>query len=174
MAQIDDAAAQLTEVRTRLAALEKGRHAIMNAFELHPLPTVHLAALQARVRDESEIRDAAADLLARLRSHLMRRGATGADITLTYDGTAEDVIVVTAGTVPGAEPHGLDVITVPGAAHGVSVRFDAPPADTGDAWVALDSHLAEEGLATTGVYRQTLTGEGGVVLQAPVRELPRP
>jgi hypothetical protein len=53
---------------------------------------------------------------------------------------------------------------------GVTVRFDVPPSDIGDAWISLDASLEAYDLETTGIYRQTLTPQGGVILQAPVKE----
>lgn len=86
-------------------------------------------------------------LLPRLRSHLEDRGIANVDIVLTYDGTADE--------------------------RGVTVRFDTPPADIGGAWISLDANLEEQDLETTGVYRQTLTPQGGAILQAPLRDRPR-
>jgi DNA-binding transcriptional MerR regulator len=171
-AQIDEASARLTEVRIRLTALEKGYRTIMNTLEFGPLPSLRLAALQATVRDESEIPDAVAELLPRLRDLMRDRGIGSADIVLVYDGTDDDSIVVTTGILAGdqADPR-LDTVEVPSADHGVSVAFDGPPSDVGDAWIALDANLEAQDQATTGLHRQTLTAEGGVILQASVRRL---
>lgn len=170
--QIDEATTRLQEVRTRLTALERGHHTMSSNLEISTLPIVRLAALQAHVDDESEIGGAVADLLPRLRDRLASHGLDEVDLVLTYDGTAEDTIVVTAGTpaAEGAVP-GLDTVLVKGADRGASVRFDSAPPDIGDAWIAMDAALGESGRETTGVYRQTLPRAGGVVLQAPVRDL---
>lgn len=63
-----------------------------------------------------------------------------------------------------------EIAEVGGADRGVTVRFDVPPADIGDAWISLDTSLEAHGLQTTGVYRQILTAQGGVILQAPLEE----
>lgn len=176
VAQVDEAATRLIEVRKRLTALQEGHDTIMNALELAALPGIRLASLRTTVNDESEIRDAVAKLLPRLRGRLADHGICDVDVVLTYDGiTDEDVVVVTAGTAaPDAAALDLDVVEVEGADRGVTVRFDIPPSDTGDAWITLDARLADHGLETTGVYRQILTRQGGVILQAPVRGLPQP
>jgi DNA-binding transcriptional MerR regulator len=174
VANIDQASGRLAEVRKRLDAIEKGHRTIMNALELGPLPTIRLASLQATVTDESEIGNAAIPLLARLRNHL--QGRDNVDIVLTYDGTAdENSILVTAGTVildESIATSDLQDVEVTGSERGVTVRFDTPPADIGDAWISLDANLEESDLETTGVYRQTLTPHGGVILQAPVMGRP--
>lgn len=175
-AQIDEASARLSEVHKRLDAIEKGHRTIMNALELGALPDVRLASLQASVSDESEISDAVSQLLPPLRGHLKDLGAADVDIVLTYDGAAdEDSIVVTAGTaIPGqaVTTSELRIVEVAGSERGVTVRFDTPPANIGDAWTSLDATLEEHDLETTGVYRQTLTPQGGVILQAPLRDRP--
>jgi len=176
-AQVQEASARLTEVRKRLDAIEKGHRTIMNTLELGTLPDIRLASLQASVSDESEIGNAVSQLLRRLRGHLNDRGITNVDIVLTYDGTAdENSIDVTAGTaIPQSAVTAADLRTVEvaGCERGVTVRFDTPPADIGDAWISLDANLEEHDLETTGVYRQTLTPQGGVILQAPLRDRPR-
>lgn len=145
----------------------------MNNLERGALPPVRLASLQTLVGDESEIGDAVAELLPRLRDQLASQGISDVDLVLTYDGTADDTIVVTAGTpTQDAVVPGLDVMEVAGADRGATVRFDTPPGDIGDAWIALDANLEEHGQETTGVYRQTLTRQGGIVLQAPLKHCP--
>jgi DNA-binding transcriptional MerR regulator len=178
-AQIDDASARLREVRKRLDAIRRGHTAIMSTIELGPLPNLRLASLQATVRDESEIGDALSDLLPRLRDQLDARGIDGVEVVVTYDGTKdENSIVVTAGIAIDGEvddtidASGLATIDVSGGDRGVSVRFDVPPADIGDAWISLDASLDEYGAETTGVYRQILTAKGAVILQAPLADQP--
>lgn len=174
VAQIDEDSARLKEVRKRLTALQRGHRTIMKNLKLDALPALRLAALQAVVGDESEIGDAVADLLSRVRDQLAKNGVTDVEVVLTYDGTSEDSIVVTAGA-PTSDARvipGLEAVRVEGAEHGASVRFDTPPSDIGDAWIAIDANLEQRGQETTGVYRQTLTRDGGVVLQAPLKNLP--
>ncbi|MFC0645707.1 MerR family transcriptional regulator [Cellulomonas phragmiteti] len=161
--------ARLTEVRTRLAALERGSGTIMNGLMLVPLPALRLRALQAHVRDETEIPRAASRLLTALRAGWGPQDAD-ADVVLLYDGTSDESIVVTAGTTAATPARGLEVVEVPPVPEGVSVAFEERPADVGDAWVALDAALHDRGLRTTGVYRQ-VTARGAVTLQAGVRPL---
>jgi DNA-binding transcriptional MerR regulator len=172
--QVDEASARLTEVRKRLDAIRRGHDTIMSTIELGALPTIRLSSIQATVSDESEIGEAISDLLPRLRQALEDRGRTDSDVVLTYDGTADgNSIIVTAGspvTEPPIEASGLAPIEVSGSHRGVTVRFDVPPSDVGDAWISLDTSLEEYDLETTGVYRQILTPRGGVILQAPVKE----
>ncbi|OLT18048.1 MerR family transcriptional regulator [Serinicoccus sp. CUA-874] len=173
VARIDEDSARLTEVRKRLTALQRGHRTIMKNLKLDALPALRLAALQAVVGDESEIGDAVADLLSRVRDQLAKNGVTDVEVVLTYDGTSEDSIVVTAGApTSDAQVPGLEVVRVEGADRGAIVRFDTPPVDIGDAWIAIDANLEQSGQETTGVYRQTLTRDGGVVLQAPLKDLP--
>lgn len=176
--QIEEASARLREVRKRLDAIQRGHTTIMSTIELGPLPRLRLAALQATARDESEIGDALSDLLPRLRDELDARRMNDVEIVLTYDGTEdENSIVVTAGTAvvdDEVDTSGLTTIEVSGGDRGVTVRFDVPPADIGDAWISLDASLDEYELETTGIYRQILTPKGGVILQAPVTDQPRP
>lgn len=152
----------------------------MNSLEIGTLTALRLASVRTNVRDESEIGAAAAGLLTDLRDRLADHGVADADIVLTYDGTDDDTIVVTAGTTgsvgataPGVDVLGLDVVDLPGTDRGVTVRFDTPPTSIGDAWLTVDAELENRSLTTTGVYRQTLTADGGVVLQAPVRDRER-
>lgn len=171
--EIAEASARLDEVRRRLTALQEGHRTIVQNLELGPLPALRLASLTTVVADESEIGDAIVDLLPRLRSRLAGHAVEDAEIVLTYDGTQEETIVVTAGVpLTGGQVPGLDTTGLPGAERGATVRFDTSPS-VGDAWLALDAHLEGSGVQTTGVYRQVLTRDGGVVLAAPVRDLAR-
>lgn len=169
VAEIAAASTRLGEVRTRLLAFEKGTRQIMYAHEIGPLPPLRLAALQATVRDESEIGDAVAGLLPRL--HESRPDPEGVELVLTYDGTSDEAIVVTAGWAgsPGRDA-GLAEVVVDGVDLGVTVTFDSPPANVGDAWIALDAQLAERGRHTTGIHRQIRRPDGRIQLQAPVRQ----
>jgi hypothetical protein len=141
----------------------------MSTLQMMPLPALRLSVVRATVLDETEIPRAAREVVARLRPHLTD-GAE--DVVLTYDGTSEDVIVVAAGVEGELRAPEVDVVEVPGVADGVSVRFEEPPADVGDAWIALDSQLERRGLRTAGVYRQLISPDGSVTLQAGVRPLP--
>lgn len=172
--QIDDTSARLTEVRRRLDAIQRGHDIIMSTIELGALPTLRLLSLQATVTDESEIGEAIAGLLPRLQEALGSRGIADGDIVLTYDGaTEQNAIIVTAGTSAihdAGDGSKLATVELCGCDRGVTVRFDAPPSDVGDAWLSLDTSLEAYDLETTGVYRQILTPQGGVILQAPVKE----
>jgi len=168
--EIDEASAQLAQVRARLASIEKGHHAMRSTLELTPLPALRLCAVRRTVRDETEIPHAAGELVALLREHLVD-GAEGTQVVLTYDGTSHDAIVVTAGVEAGERAPDLAGVDVAALRDGVSVRFDDPPADVADAWIAVDAELAGRGLRTTGVYRQLIGPDGAVTLQAGVRAL---
>jgi DNA-binding transcriptional MerR regulator len=171
MAQVSEATTRLQEVRGRLDSLEGGQRTVMNSLELGPLPGLQLVALQTSVGDESEIGVAVAELTRALRSQLAELRRDDAEIVLAYDGMAdEQAISVTAG-VPAADlelGHELALVAVPSSERGVTVRYESAPRSIGDAWITLDARLEQNGLRTEGVYRQTLTAEGGVVLQAPV------
>jgi len=116
------------------------------------------------VRDETEIPGTA----RRLRRELRDRLGDDDAVVLLYDGTADDAIVVTAGTPIPVD--GLAVVDVAAVDEGVAVTFDTPP-DVADAWIALDAALTDRGLRTTGVYRQVTAPDGTVTLQAEVRPL---
>ena len=162
VAQVDEASRRLAEVRSRLATFERGRHTVMSTLELAPLPALRLWSVRAAVRDETEIPDTA----RRLRRELRDRLGDDDAVVLLYDGTADDAILVTAGTPTPL--HGLTVVDVAPVDEGVAVTFDAPP-DVADAWIALDTALADRGLRATGVYRQITAPGGTVTLQAEVR-----
>jgi len=174
LAQISEASTRLQEVRKGLDSLEEGRRVIMNSLELVPLPDLQLASLQSSVGDESEIGVAVDELTRALRSHLVALGRDDADIVLTYDGMAdEQSILVTAGVSTNSQEVGyeLAIVVVPSSERGVTVRYEVAPPSIGDAWITLDAQLEQYQLRTQGVYRQTLTSRGGVVLQAPVVSL---
>jgi len=162
VAQVDEASRRLAEVRSRLADFEKGRHTVMSTLDLAPLPALQLWSLRASVRDETEIPDAARRLRAELREWLGDDRA----VVLLYDGTDDDTILVTAGTSTPVD--GLTVVDVAPVDEGVAVTFDGPT-DVADAWIALDAALADRGLRTAGVYRQTTAPDGTVTLHAEVR-----
>jgi hypothetical protein len=74
--------------------------------------------------------------------------------------------------IPKEAASDLQVVEVDGSERGVTVRFETPAIDIGDAWISLDAALEEHDLETTGIYRQTLTAQGEVILQAPLRDRP--
>jgi hypothetical protein len=92
-------------------------------------------------------------------------------VNLWFPGMAS---FITAGTAAATEQAAgaseLAIVEVSGSDRGATLRFDVPPSDIGDAWIGLDTSLETYELETTGVYRQILTPQGGVVLQAPVKE----
>ncbi|MCC2322188.1 MerR family transcriptional regulator [Cellulomonas xiejunii] len=169
--QVDEASARLAEVRSRLASVEKGNRTVMDTLRLAPLPALRLSAVRTTVLDETEIPRAAGEAVARLREHLRSQGVEDAALVLTFDGTADDVIVVTAGVETDAQGRELDVVEVPAVPEGVSVTFDQAPALLSDAWAAVDAELADRRLRTTGVHRQLVASGGALTLQAEVRAL---
>ncbi|MCZ2820750.1 hypothetical protein O2V63_10450 [Modestobacter sp. VKM Ac-2977] len=174
MAEVSEATTRLQEVRRRLDSLDAGRRTVMNSLELGPLPGLRLAALQTSVGDESQIGVAVDELTRALRAQLAELGREDHEVVLAYDGMAdEEAISVTAGvhaTDLAVHP-GLALIVVPPSARAVTVRYEVAPLSIGDAWITLDARLEQHRLRTEGVYRQTLTAAGGVVLQAPVAVL---
>ena len=164
VAEVDEASRRLVEVRSRLATFEEGRSTVMSTLDLVPLPALRLWGVRASVRDETEIPGTA----RRLRRELRDRLGDDDAVVLLYDGTADDAIVVTAGTPIPVD--GLAVVDVAAVDEGVAVTFDTPP-DVADAWIALDAALTDRGLRTTGVYRQVTAPDGTVTLQAEVRPL---
>lgn len=172
LAEIDEASTRLDEVRSRLAALQKGDDTMQN-IQLGPIAPLRVVGLQSQVTDESEIGTAVADLLSRVKQQTTSSDGTGAQIVFTYDGTADEEIVVTVGALGArtVEGEGLQTLDIAGADQGVSVRFDEPPASVADVWMVLDSHLEEQGLTTTNVYRQLLDPDGTTTFQAPVRTI---
>lgn len=168
VAQIDDDSTRLAQVRSRLLAFEKGHEMISSTLELGPLPGVRLNAVSTRVLDESEIGAATMELLRTLRSAVPATASSAVDLVLVYDGRSDEYIGVAAGH-PGEDPvSGLEQLDLAAVIEGVTVTFAEGPGDVGDAWIAIDSRLAEHGLRTSGVYRQVVTAGGPVLLQAPV------
>lgn len=170
VAQIDEASVSLEQVRRRLRRLEKGQRVTMSTLELGPLSPLCLAGVRVKVADEAEIGGAVNEVLPRLRRHW--GSCEGTDVVLTYVGPwGEAFIEVGAGVRVqdgDAVPAGLTVARVPGADQGVTVRYDDAPEGVGDAWILMDAALEEYGLRMGGVYRQVLTWQGPVLLQAPV------
>ncbi|ADG73263.1 transcriptional regulator, MerR family [Cellulomonas flavigena DSM 20109] len=165
---ITEESARLVEVRSRLAALERGSGTVMSTLELGPLPALRLRAVSVAVRDETEIPDAVRDVSTRLRACLSPADRD-AEVVCLYDGTSDESITVTAGTAATADAGALGVVEVPAVAAGVSVTFEQSPGSVADAWITLDAALAERGLRTTGVHRHVTATAGPVTLQAPVR-----
>lgn len=159
--------------RVRAIAALRAVGETMDNIQHGPIAPLHLAGLQAHVTDESEIGTAVSQLLPRVRQQVAELAGDDAEIVLAYDGTAEDVIVVTAGTLRPAdredEDLSLEAVELSGAERGVTIRLDSPPASVADIWMVLDSHLAKHGLITTNVYRQLLAVDGTTTFQAPVR-----
>lgn len=172
--QVEDASTALRQVRTRLAALEKGTHLIMDTLQLRPLPALRLIGLRASVRDESEIPDAVSDLLPRFQALVGQLPSPDADLVLLYDGTSDAEIIVSVGTPAPELADGRDAlaaVAVDAAELGASVTFDTGPANIGDAWIALDAQLEDRGHRTTGVHRHVVGHDGRVSLQAPIQSL---
>ena len=169
MAQITEASTRLVQVRTRLDAIEKGKRTIVKNLTFETLPELHLAGVQATVRDETEIPDAVGGLLARLRALLPDQKH---ETILIYDGTNDDEIIVTAGVNHGdaGRSSDLSVVEVPAVDRGISVQFEQKPSSIADSWIAIDSQLEEQNLRTAGVYRQVLSSNGRVSLQAGIRD----
>ncbi len=168
VAQIDDDSARLAQVRSRLLAFEKGHAMISSTLELSPLPGVGLNAASTRVLDESEIGAAVTEVLRTLRETIPATASSAVDLVLVYDGRSEEYIGVAAGHPGEEQVPGLQRLDLAAVADGVTVTFAEAPGDVGDAWIAIDSRLAERGLRTSGVYRQVVTAAGPVLLQAPV------
>lgn len=169
LAEIDTASTRLREVRSRLAALQKGNDTMKNTH-LGPIAHLRLAGLQARVTDESEISTAVTELLSQVR----QQTGKDAQIVLAYDGSSdEEAIVVIVGILRTTDfqTEPLQALDISGAEQAVTVSFESPPASVADVWMVLDSHLEKEGLTTTNVYRQLLDPDGTTTFQAPVRSI---
>lgn len=168
--QVDSLQQQITEASTRLVHVQhrlniiqsKSQEIIMN-LSLAALPNLNLWGLSATVFDETEIGHAVSDLYRRL-------PPADGDRVLLYDGTRDDQISVTAGTVSYSESETVRSIVVPEAREGVTVTFEVPPESIADAWVLIEAELEKRHLASYGIYRQINRTTGGVTLQAPVRE----
>lgn len=164
--QITVASARLVRVQQRLDAIHQHAQEIPMRLTLRPLPALSMAGFTATVLDETEIPDVASALRAKLPD------SAGA-VTCLYDGTRDDLITVSVGSdqpLEATETLG-QTITVSAVDKGASVHFDALPESVADAWVLIDAELAKQGLTTFGVYRHRNELDGGVWLEAPVREL---
>ena len=168
VARIDDDSTNLAQVRSRLLAFEKGHEMISDTLELGALPGLHLAGASTSVLDESEIGGAVTKVLGRLREAMPAPASSAVDLVLVYDGRSDEQILVSAGHPSEELVPGLQRLEVAAVDQGVKVTFAEAPADIGDAWIAIDTRLAEHGLRTSGVYRQVVTAAGPVLLQAPV------
>lgn len=168
--QVDTLQRQITEASTRLAHVQHrldfvrstSKEIIMN-LSLAALPSLEIWGQSIGVLDETEIRHAVAALHRDLPHN-------DEGTVLLYDGTRDDRITVSAGTVTSPGSEGVSRIVVPGATEGVTVTFDTPPESIGDAWVLIDAELEKRHLASVGVHRQVNSVTGHVTLQAPVRE----
>lgn len=127
------------------------------------LPGVDFWGLSTTVHDETEIGHAVSELRRRL-------PLADGELVLLYDGTRDDQITVSAGTMSQSESGAVSRIVTPGAAEGVTVTFDVPPESIAEAWILIDAELEKQDLTSFGVYRQLNSVTGHVTLQAPVRE----
>lgn len=161
--RITAATAQLEAVERRQETLDAAQEQIAAGLVLEPLPATTLWGRSRRVRDEVEIGAAVSACLEGLPD-------TGRDLVLLYDGTLDGEIVVSAGTSAPLPDSALGEVNAPAADLGVTVCFDPLTADVGDAWILIDAELERRGLATCGIYRQTIGADGTTTLQAPVRQ----
>lgn len=161
--QITEASTRLVHVQHRLNIIQSKSQEIIMNLSLAALPSLNLWGLSATVIDETEIGHAVSDLYRRL-------PPADGDRVLLYDGTRDDQISVTAGTVSNSESETVRRIVVPEAREGVTVTFEVPPESIADAWVLIEAELEKRHLASFGIYRQINRTTGGVTLQAPVRE----
>lgn len=135
---------------------------IMN-LSLTALPSLNFWGLSTAVLDETEIGHAVSELYRRLPQ-------SDEEIVLLYDGTRDDQITVSAGTMTQSESEAVSRIVVPEVPEGVTVTFDVPPESIADAWILIETELEKRHLTSFGVYRQVNSATGHVTLQAPVRE----
>ncbi|MDQ0707465.1 DNA-binding transcriptional MerR regulator [Arthrobacter woluwensis] len=161
--QITEASARLVHVRRRLDIIRSESQEIAMNLTLTALPAVEFWGLSTTVLDETEIGHAVHDLRRRL-------PWAGDELVLLYDGTSDDRITVSAGTIVRPESEVAGKIVAQEAAAGVSVDFDVLPENIADAWVLIETELDKRRLASFGVYRQIHGSNGGVTLQAPIRE----
>lgn len=169
--QITEASTRLSEVQARLGAIEEGHRTIMETLELTALPALELVGVQETVADEAEIGAA----VGRLRDRLRERAPGDHDLVLSYDGISDpESITVTVGIVGSQLPDpdsDLATIEIAATDRGAAVHYAESPVNIGDAWMTLDTALEQYALRTSGVYRQLVTSDGRVSLQAPVVEL---
>jgi DNA-binding transcriptional MerR regulator len=161
--QITEASTRLVHVQHRLDIIRsKSMEVIMN-LSLAALPGLEIWGLSTSVLDETEIGHAVEEL---------HRGLPHSDeeIVLLYDGTHDDQIAVSAGTMTRPDSEAVSRIVVPEAPEGVTVTFDVPPESIGDAWILIEAELEKRHLISSGVYRQVNSATGHVTLQAPVHE----
>ncbi|TGO05076.1 Transcriptional regulator, MerR family [Serinibacter arcticus] len=171
-ARIAEASTALTQVRSRLRAVEEGHATTMTTTELTDLPEIRRTGVAETVTDETEIPGAVARLLTRL-------GVDGAalphDVLLAYDGTTdESVITVSAALLtPEADDAGAPLapaaapVMLRAAEAAAVVHLPRRPASTADAWIAVDDAASARGRRTTGPYRQVLHADGTATLAAP-------
>jgi len=161
--QITEASTRLVLVQQRLDTIQSKSTEITMKLSLTALPALEIWGLSSAVLDETEIGHAVTELYRRLPQ-------SGDEIALLYDGTRDDRITVTAGTMTRPESEAVSRIVVPEAAEGVTVTFDRRPESIADAWVLIDTELQKRHLTGFGVHRQLNSTTGHVTLQAPVRE----
>jgi len=160
--QIVEASTRLAKIQHRLDVIHQKAEEITMNLSIEPLPALTLQGASTTVLDETEISQA----VARLREHL---SATGDDVVLLFDGTLDDRIVVSAGTIRATSEAALEELHTPAVEQGVSVQFNSPPASVADAWVLIDAELQARQLTSWGVYRQIVSPDGQTTLQAPIR-----
>jgi DNA-binding transcriptional MerR regulator len=160
--QITEASTRLVRVQHRLDAIRSESVEVTMNLSLTALPSLHLWGLSTAVFDETEIGHAAGELCSRL-------PRADGELVLLYDGTRDDQIIVSAGTVARPDSETVERIVTPEVPEGVAVTFDAVPESIADAWVLIETELEKRHLTSFGVYRQVNGVAGDVTLQAPVR-----
>lgn len=146
--QIAEASTRLVHVQHRLDIIQSTSQEIVMNLSLAALPSLTLWGLTATVIDETEIGHAVSDLHTRLPS-------TDGDRVLLYDGTRDDQISVTVGTVAHPESEVARRTVVPEAQEGVSVTFEVAPESIADAWVLIEAELEK---APPGEFRDLSAG----------------
>ncbi|AOP53559.1 Transcriptional regulator, MerR family [Brevibacterium aurantiacum] len=161
--EITEASTRLVHVQHRLDIIQNKSMEIIMNLSLTALPSLNFWGLSTAVLDETEIGHAVSELYRRLPQ-------SDEEIVLLYDGTRDDQITVSAGTMTQSESEAVSRIVVPEVPEGVTVTFDVPPESIADAWILIETELEKRHLTSFGVYRQVNSATGHVTLQAPVRE----
>ena len=161
--EITEASTRLVHVQHRLDTIQNKSMEIIMNLSLTALPSLNFWGLSTAVLDETEIGHAVSELYRRLPQ-------SDEEIVLLYDGTRDDQITVSAGTMTQSESEAVSRIVVPEVPEGVTVTFDVPPESIADAWILIETELEKRHLTSFGVYRQVNSATGHVTLQAPVRE----
>lgn len=161
--QITEASTNLVHVQHRLDVIQSMSKEIVMNLSLAALPHFEIWGLSSAVLDETDIPHAVEELYQEL-------PPSDDEIVLLYDGTRDDQITVSVGSIARPESEAVSRIVVQEAPEGVTVTFDTPPESIGDAWVLIEAELEKRHLMSFGVYRQINNATGRVTLQAPVRE----